>query len=115
MASSHTRASPVRGMKQLHAWVCNPIASGGCTVPCQSLEQEMAPEATKQVTVRSLYEYLVGVVDIHISIFMDTRGRAGTRNEADKECPEATDMVVSKAARTISSRCFVYLYAAASR
>lgn len=46
------------GMKLLHAWVRNPIAGGGCTVPCQSLEQEMAPKATKPVrcTVHSPYE-----------------------------------------------------------
>lgn len=57
--------------------------------------------------------WMVGV-DIHISILMEARGRAGTRNGADKECSKATDTVVSMAARTISSRCFVHAAAAAA-
>lgn len=52
------------GMKQLHAWVCNPIAGGGCTVPCQSLKQEMAPKATKQVRCTVLHDEKVSSIPI---------------------------------------------------
>lgn len=73
------------GMKQLHAWVCNPIAGGGCAVPCQSLEQEMAPEATKQVRCTVYFNVdRCRFPHLHIHIFMETCGRAGTRNGADK-------------------------------
>jgi hypothetical protein len=41
-----------------------PIAGGGCTVPCQSLEQEMTPETMDRYGVLSI---LIDA-DIHISI-----------------------------------------------
>lgn len=99
------------GMKQLHAWVCNPIAGGGCTVPCQSLEQEMAPKVTKQVRCTVLMKSRCRQCP-YLHIHGDPRP-SRHQERADKQCSKAADMVVSKAARTKPSRCFVQ--AAASR